>query len=277
MTTAQKVIQYLAIAFAIFLTVTIIGGILSAVGFIGGFFTGEDITGEIQTYSVDADIQNLNVVIKAADVHIKEGDAFSVESSLKNLKVEEKDGRLIIKDTTEVKAQLFGSNTFKDAVLTLYIPEGAVFDHVSLTTGAGRLTVDHLSAGTLDFELGAGEVTIGTLVAAKSADIEGGAGQITVSDGAINNLDLEMGVGQFHLTSALTGDCQLDSGVGEMNITLLGSKDDYKLELEKGLGSISVDGKDISDHGNIGNGTNKVEIHGGVGAINVDFKELGAK
>ena len=276
MTTVQKAIKYLAMAFAIFLTVTIIGGILSAAGFIGGFFTGEDLTGEIRTYSANnAEIRNLYMEIKAADIRIKEGDVFLVESNLKHLRVDEKDGRLIIKDTTEVSAGHFASNNFKDALLTLYIPEGTVLDHVGLITGAGRLTADYLSAETLDFELGAGEVTIGTLTAAKSADISGGAGQITVSDGAIKNLDLEMGVGQFNLTSALTGDCRLDSGVGEMNITLLGSKDDYRLEFEKGLGSISVGAESISNHGSIGDGTNKVEIHGGVGAINVDFKEPG--
>lgn len=273
MTTAQKVIKYLAIAFAIFLTVTIIGGILSAVGLIGGFFTGEDLTGEMQTYSVSADIQNLDVVIKAADIYIKEGDAFLVKSNLKKLKVEEKNGFLFIEDPTKAKAQLFGSNTFKDAVLTLYVPAGTVFENIHLTTGAGRLTVDNLSAATLDLELSAGEVTIGSLFATKSADIEGGAGRVTISDGAIKNLDLEMGVGQLNLTSALAGDCSLDSGVGETNITLIGNKDDYKLELEKGLGSISVEGKDVSDYGSSGNGANKVEIHGGVGAINIEFKE----
>ena len=42
MTTAQKVIKYLAIAFAIFLTVSIIGGILSAVGFLGGLLSDDD-------------------------------------------------------------------------------------------------------------------------------------------------------------------------------------------------------------------------------------------
>lgn len=40
MTTLQKVIKYLAIALAIFLTVTIIGGILSAVGLFGGSLRG---------------------------------------------------------------------------------------------------------------------------------------------------------------------------------------------------------------------------------------------
>lgn len=267
MTTLQKVIKYLAIAFAIFLTVTIIGGILRAIGLFGGFFSDNTVSENMKTYSVTSEINNLNIKINAADLYIKSGDEFSVESNLEHLKVEEKGNTLTVKETKK-----FNGN-YNGAHLTLYVPAGTVFDNVNLSTGAGRLTVDILSATILDFELGAGEVTIESLVAAKSADIEGGAGQITIFDGTIKNLDLEMGVGQLNLTSALNGNCKLDLGVGESNITLIGNKENYKLDIEKGLGSISVDGKKASDFSISGNGTNKVEIHGGIGKINVEFKE----
>ena len=274
MTTLQKVIKYLALAFAIFLTVSIVGGILSAVGLLGSLFSDDDaewgdVIGETKTYTVSSEISDLNIQINAADFYIKEGNGFSVESNLKNLEVDEKNGCLTLKDLTKIK--LNGSNAYENAVLTISVPVGTVFDNVNITTGAGRFTVDSLSAASIGFELGAGDVTISKLIAEKSANIEGGAGRITISDGAIKNLDLEMGLGQLNLTSALTGDCNLDSGVGEMNVTLLGSKDDYELDIEKGIGNITVDGKNVTDFGSSGNGANEVDIHGGVGAINVRF------
>ena len=274
MTTLQKVIKYLALAFAIFLTVSIVGGILSAVGLLGSLFSDDDaewgdVIGETKNYTVSSEISDLNIQINAADFYIKEGNSFSIESNLKNLDVDEKNGCLTLKDLTKIK--LNGSNAYENAVLTIYVPVGTVFDNVNIKTGAGRFTVDSLSAATIGFELGAGDVTISKLIAEKSANIEGGAGRITISDGAIKNLDLEMGLGQLNLTSALTGDCNLDSGVGEMNVTLLGSKDDYELDIEKGIGNITVDGKNVTDYGSSGNGANEVDIHGGVGAINVRF------
>ena len=276
MTTVQKVIKYLALAFAIFLTVTIIGGILSAVGLLSSLFSDDDaawgdVIGETKTYTVSSEISDLNIQINAADFYIKEGNGFSVESNLKNLEVDEKNGCLTLKDLTKIK--LNGSNAYENAVLTIYVPAGTVFDNVNIKTGAGRFTVDSLSAATIGFELGAGDVTISKLIAEKSANIEGGAGRITISNGAIKNLDLEMGLGQLNLTSALTGDCNLDSGVGEMNVTLLGSKDDYELDIEKGIGNITVDGKNVTDYGSSGNGANEVEIHGGIGSINVRFED----
>ena len=274
MTTLQKVIKYLALAFAIFLTVSIVGGILSAVGLLGSLFSDDDaewgdVIGETKNYTVSSEISDLNIQINAADFYIKEGNSFSIESNLKNLEVDEKNGCLTLKDLTKIK--LNGSNAYENAVLTIYVPAGMAFDNVNIKTGAGRFTVDSLSAATIGFELGAGDVTISKLIAEKSANIEGGAGRITISDGAIKNLDLEMGLGQLNLTSALTGDCNLDSGVGEMNVTLLGSKDDYELDIEKGIGNITVDGKNVTDFGSSGNGANEVDIHGGVGAINVRF------
>ena len=267
MTPFQKTVKYIAMTFAIFLTVSIIGGVLSMFGLFSGFFGGDAVADNVKTYAVSSDINVLDVKINAADFQIKQGETFSVESNLKHLTVEDKNGVLTIKETKK-----FGS-TYTGAILTLYIPADTVFEKANIVTGAGRFIVDCLSADNMNFELGAGEVTINTLIATKSADIEGGAGKITITDGTLHNLDLEMGVGQLNLTAVLTGDCQLDSGVGEMNITLLGNKEDYKLELEKGIGSISVDGQGISNNGNIGNGTNEVEINGGVGAINVKFKE----
>lgn len=276
MTTLQKVIKYLALAFAIFLTVSIVGGILSAVGLLGSLFSDDDaewgdVIGETKTYTVSSEISDLNIQINAADFYIKEGNSFSVESNLKNLEVDEKNGCLTLKDLTKIK--LNGSNAYENAVLTIYVPAGMAFDNVNIKTGAGRFTVDSLSAATIGFELGAGDVTISKLIAEKSANIEGGAGRITISNGAIKDLALKMGMGQLNLTAALTGDSELELGVGESNITLLGSKDDYELDIEKGIGNITVDGKNVTDFGSSGNGANEVDIHGGVGAINVRFED----
>ena len=71
----------------------------------------------------------------------------------------------------------------------------------------------------------------------------------------------------------MTGECQLELGIGESNITLIGSREVYELDIEKGIGEIRVDGKVVSDYGSSGNGTAEVKIQGGIGAIYVEFKE----
>ncbi|MGI6334469.1 MAG: hypothetical protein ACOX1A_07745 [Saccharofermentanales bacterium] len=275
MTTFQKVIKYVAIGFAIFLIISIVGGILSLFGllggFLGGFLGGKAVTEDVETYTVSPNISGLEIKINAADFTIKQGEVFSVESNLKHLTVEDKAGILTIRETKKFT----GAHT--GAMLTLYIPANMSFKKTVITTGAGRLTVDYLSADTMKFELGAGEVKIDTLIANADISINGGAGKITVSGGALHNLDLDMGVGQLNLTSALTGKNEFDLGIGESNITVIGNKGDYKLDIEKGIGSIIIDGASISNIKDFGHGKNSIDISGGIGAINLKFKGTGAE
>ena len=194
------------------------------------------VLGEAKPYEITSDIHSLDIRINAADFTIEHGDAFSVESNLKNLTVSEKDGVLTIVD--EIKPIV----NYTDAMLTLCVPENVVFETVDLTTGAGSLTADSLSANSLKLKLGAGQVQFDCLNAYSDIELEGGAGEITVAGGTLNNLTLGLGVGELNLTAALHGESNLKFGIGESNVTLIGSKSDYKINLDQGVGSISVDG-----------------------------------
>lgn len=234
------------------------------------FFVGcrRDVTlEEAKVYQLESHIRSLKIQINAADFTIKQADKFLVKSNLKYLSVSEDDGVLTILE--EVK----NAGTYTDAMLTLYVPTGTIFEDVVITTGAARLAADDLSAETLTLQLGAGDVRIESLNATSRIDIEGGAGKITIAGGTLNNLELEMGLGELNLTAALLGNSDLVLGVGKSNLTLIGSKDDYKVDIEKGLGSITVDGRTVSDFDGSGNGQNYIEVEGGVGAINLKFEE----
>ena len=220
-----------------------------------------------QTYEITSDIHSLYIQINAADFKIEHRNEFSVESNLKYLSVSEKDGVLTITDESK------SSSNYSNAVLTLCVPNGIVFDDVDITTGAAKLTVDALSTSSLELKLGAGDVRFESLQASLAADIKGGAGQITIASGTLNDLTLAMGVGELNFSGALLGNCDLKFGVGESNLTLIGSKDDYTVAIEKGLGSISVDGKNVSDYGSNGNGQSHIHIEGGIGAAHIVFQE----
>ena len=266
MTSWQKAIKYIAIAFAICLIVSIIGGIMSAVGLIGGFIESDATADNVKTYTVSQDITQLEIDINAADFTITMGDEFAVESNLKDLTVKDTGGAL-----TVIENKKWGRD-YNNAVLTLYIPSDFVFEKAEIETGAGRVTVDTLSADKLSLELGAGEAQIAELNAVKEAEIDGGAGKITINGGTLNNLDFNMGVGECNLTAAITGNSELDCGVGEANITLKGTADDYQIHTSKGIGAVTVDGQSVTDDRAYGSGENKIELTCGIGAVNVRFE-----
>ena len=222
--------------------------------------------GAPKDYPVSGEVRALRIDINAADVKIEAAADFHVESNLKQLTVSVQNGVLTVRQKNKV-----GVN-YTDGMLTLYVPEDTVFESVSIDTGAGRLTAKELRAERLDLSLGAGAVEIGYLETTKETDIEGGAGAIVIADGSITDLELEMGVGGLDLTAALLGDSDLSLGVGESKLTLLGNKDDYRVEIEKGLGNIRVDGEIVSQYVSYGSGHNSVDIEGGVGEINLSFQ-----
>ncbi|MGN1194272.1 MAG: DUF4097 family beta strand repeat-containing protein [Acutalibacteraceae bacterium] len=270
MTSVQKAIKYLAMAFAVFLSVSIIGGIctgLAGVSFI--FSSGEkDSAGEMQVYPTESEISSLSLKISAADLTVKTSDKFAVESNHKYISVSSDDGKLIINETKKAFS-LFS----KAASVVLYIPDGFVFDDAQIETGAGEVKIDSLSADVLKLSLGAGEAEIKNLTANSRADIEGGAGEVTINGGLLNNLELDMGIGSLTLISRLEGKSNLNYGIGEAKLTLSGSRDDYQIELDKGIGEARLEGESMRDDSVYGSGKNLISIDGGIGEISIRFSE----
>lgn len=273
MTSWQKAIQYLSIAFAILLIVGIFSGILAAVSAFGGIDPvvssekGDAVLAQAETYTVSQDITQIDIQIRAAALSITEADAFRVESNLKNLTVSDKDGVLRI---TEGKRSLFSG--VEKGVVTLYIPSSATLQRVDIETGAGTTSVAALTTEYLSLDLGAGRADLCNLTARLGAEIDGGAGAMTVSGGTLHNLELDIGVGKADITAALTGKSKVSCGVGATEITLTGDKNSYTVRVDKGLGKATVDGNDMGDGSTYGNGENRVDIDGGVGSLKVSFR-----
>ncbi len=269
MTKTQKIIKYCAIVFAIFLIIGIFSSIihlLSSIFFV--FSEDSDIVGENKTYELSdlESVKNLDITIGAAALEIKSGEAFSVESNHKYLKAQVKNDTLLIDEDIP-----FRWNHAEGVKVILTVPSGFSFDRAEIETGAGKLTVESLCAKKLSMELGAGETVFENLTVTAEAAIETGVGRFSVLGGSIADLDLQMGVGDVSIKTALTEEGEFECGIGKTEIFLLGTKDDYAVSVEKGIGSATVDGKSVSNGERIGNGSVSVEIHGGIGNIQIVF------
>lgn len=267
MTTLQKIIKYCAVAFAIFLIISIIGGICGALGMASVFFD-RDVTGEIKTYTVSSEVKSLDVEISAAELEIITSNSFSVESNHKYLTVKEDKGTLRISEDRPIGGASSGGVT-----VTITIPVGFVFDDASISAGAGKVNIATLSANTLNLKLGAGKTDIDCLNAKTRSKVDSGAGKLTILGGELHDLSMDVGIGKLELTSKLTGKCSIDYGIGDAKLTLLGGKDDYKIQLDKGIGDAMLDGKSMSDDSVYGSGENQIDIDGGIGAIHIQFEE----
>ncbi|MGN0447581.1 MAG: DUF4097 family beta strand repeat-containing protein [Acutalibacteraceae bacterium] len=271
MTAFQKVIKYVAIAFALCLIVSIFSGIITGISSISSLFISDGNAkpvGETKVYEIDGEVNSLSIDLAGTQLKIQTADKFFVESNHKYISVKNEGGKLRITEAKELFN--FASNNI---TVILNIPQNFTFDNAEIDTGAGTVKIDSLSADVLDLTLGAGKADIKNLTANSRAEIEGGAGELNIDGGKLNNLDLEMGVGSLKLKSRIEGKSQLDYGVGETKLTLIGSREDYQIELDKGLGEAKLSGEEMKDDSVYGSGENHIDIDGGVGSLKIDFSQ----
>ena len=266
MTEVQKVIKYIAISFAIFLIASIIFGIASFVFELGRSFISpdENISEAMQgTKFENVDITKLDIEIGASNLTIKQGESLAVETNNKDIEIEQNEGILHIKQ----KNTKWHINKEPKSTLILYIPEEVEIKNAIIQMGAGNITIENLNTDSLDLQLGAGKTEINDLIVNNNCNIDGGAGAIIIKNSKINNLDFDLGVGEVNLEAGLTGRSEIDAGVGSLKLNLLGEKEQYKIHAEKGIGQITIDGKDIKNDTTVGEGENYIDIDGGIGEI----------
>ncbi|MBQ2836377.1 MAG: DUF4097 family beta strand repeat protein [Clostridia bacterium] len=234
MTTAQKIIKYLAIAFAIFLIITIISTILTAIVALSGILG-------IRRAVQNSNTEMVTTSFESAEIHTLNIDIAATNLTIKQgeiLKIETDNSNIDCKQNNEElkineKDYKWFSYNNVEKQLILYIPEDLEFEKVKINVGVGK---------------------------------------VTISSGTINDLDFDMGIGEANITANLVGKNEINAGVGELNIKLQGEKDSYKVKADKGIGSIKIDGKEISNGEVYGDGENQIDIDGGIGSINIKFE-----
>lgn len=242
----QTLVRYGAIVLAVILIVNIATWGLKLFGVVIGL-TSSGNYDKSKIYEFDTDIDCLDIDISAASLVIRyeKCDKITVKSSLKSLTLKESFGKLRINDNKG----LFSVNE-TESWIEIMLPEGTVLRDLDLDLGAGKTLVSSVSI--------------------RNADIDGGAGELLINRCIISELDLDMGVGKLDFRGKITDRADIDLGVGEADFIFIGNRDDYRLKLEKGIGSVSVEGEEFS-RGEIGNGDVRVDVDGGIGKINVSF------
>lgn len=261
MTTAQKIIKYCAIAFAISLIVSIISGFTILFNLIGNILY-DDASTSNNNISINSNASILNIDLKISSLTIKKGNTLNVVSNNKYITVDKNKGLLNIKEKNHI-----GFN-YKDNIVVITIPENTKLYNVNLNAGAGKINIDHLNTSKINFSLGAGKVKIKELNVEEEAYIDGGAGQIEILNGSINNLNFDIGVGKTTIKSLITGNTEIDCGIGELDLKLLNNIKNYTFDIEKGIGSITLNNENLKE-GKTGSGINKIDIDGGIGSINI--------
>ncbi len=267
MTTFQKIIKYFAIVFAFAIIAGVLAGVLKGASLLSKISDVTTDDGVVENIDSSVDIKKFRVNLFRTDLKIVEGDKFHAETDNKDVTIKERLGTLVIEENSR---SVIDSAQKTEVVLT--IPKGYFFGKIDISTGAGEFFAEFIKAENIDFDFGAGEVSVDALYATEKIEIDGGAGKIEIRDGETNNLDLDIGVGKLHYRAHITGDSEVDCGVGGVELVLTGGEENYTVSLDKGIGNASINDEIIADEVTHGSGENKIDIDGGIGDIKVIFE-----
>lgn len=275
MTTTQKIIKYLAVAFALYLVISIFSIIFGLsreiISSINNDKKESELLEEYTTISNNVNnIESFKIDISNDDIEIKEGEKFEVKTNDPNVKFYHENSKVKIKSDKTLSWHL--SNSSRGTII-IYLPNEFNISKLDLNLGAGKIDIDKIFVETLLMDLGAGTMTAKEINVYEKATINGGAGNINIYSGTINNLNLKLGAGNASIQSDLTGSNTLTTGVGKLNLGLSRSKDNYKFDISKGLGNIILNDFDVSEDILIGDGETKIKISGAVGNIIINTAE----
>lgn len=279
MKTSQKIIKYLALAFAFFIILNIIGGIMIGIREVSHILRitnkvqSEEKYEKLEDVNIEAlenseEIKKIKIELKNSKLQIKKAETFKIATNNEDIEFKRNNNTLQIKEKE--------NNWFKkaeEATLTLYISEDTIFEEVEIEAGAGKITIEQIKCNELDLEIGAGKITIQKLEVYEKTEIKGGAGKVEIEESKMNNLNLDMGVGKFTISTILSGNNEIRAGIGKLELDLKDSKDNYRIKIEKGIGDIEINNKNMEDNSEFGSGPNKINIEGGIGKIDIKVEE----
>lgn len=259
----QKSIKIIAVCFAVFIITNIVSALLFGVALVIKITNPVKNSEEYSnTYSY---IENIDIDIGAASLVIKEGTSFKlvVSEASKSFKETYINNTLKIDENTRWFYQKNASN------IILYIPKNHLLSEVIIDSGAGKIKIEGILANDFKINQGAGTVTINNSHF-NNTIINGGVGEFLIDKSKLNNLDLDAGIGNIAINSEITGNSKIDSGVGKVNLNL-NNKEEYRLDITKGIGSIYIDKVNQPNDIIYGTGKNNLKIDSGIGEININF------
>lgn len=228
------------------------------------------------------EVNSLDIDIKYGKVFLEDGAADQISVTVdapgrNQYRLWREDGVLSLKDETKYRFWKSGRN--EEARVTIRMPEGKWFDELKLETNAGMVDISNaITAGKIEFQTEAGELTAADVSAEDELKINLGAGKVFVERFLAKSLDAKCGMGEMILDGDVLRKAKAECGMGSVEISLRGRESDFDYEVECGMGEISLNGDSSSGFGAASkkidnNAEKKLELSCGMGMILVETEE----
>lgn len=163
MTSFEKIVKYIATAFAALLAVGIVVGILQGILILIGIISGSYGKTIDTSQSFEAkQVRNIRIESSVGDIRVFETDGDEILIEAKKLRKDLPVNLVkIIQLKSEIRIpELLYLTCFGIALPYIYIPKDVKLDVVNMELGVGDLRMEHLTASELNVDNGVGDIRL---------------------------------------------------------------------------------------------------------------------
>ena len=291
MTGFQKFIKYAAIAFGIYLSITIVLVLLGiARTFVGVSHIGNERfeqrmeegkeneqdsvienTEESSTPNFSKsyeNIQKLEIDLENVNLEIKKGDSFKIEGINLSDRIQiQENGNNIKIDDDHIPSGYINENT----KLVVYMPESQKLNEIDIEVQYASVNIENIYATKFSLDLQNNTCKINQLTA-DYVEINNESADMDISTGEANRFQLEADLGDENVAIKVLENAEIDLEHANAEIKLIGSQEDYQIMHKKQEGRTSIAGQEISsENETIGNGNAKIILETKYTNTNVNF------
>lgn len=256
MTTFEKIVKYIATAFAAMLAVGIVVGILQGILLLIGIIGGDSGKTIDVNQSFEAkQVRNIQVESSVGNIKIFETNEDEIRIEAKKVaesftcKLGENDTIIIRNKNT--RSFIFG--WFKHtSSIDIYIPKGLKLDVVNLDLGVGDTRIEYLTASELT--------------------VDSGVGDIRITDCEIRSSEYDLGIGDIKMEDCKMGNLEAENGIGDIKLGLIGDIDDYEIEIDNGIGDNEINDKSRKYYKE-GKPMYEISCDSGIGDVKIDIRK----
>lgn len=249
------------------------------------------------------DFHTIDLDVFSQAVQIQPGAEFSLHSvyngEYTKVDYQVKNGVLTFKETelkkyfgwSIVGVQDFFMNGRTRGTLIITYPVGSRFDNVTIKSNMAGIRVEDMNAGRLNIDADMGTVELNNVHGA-SLDVDTDMGSISLkkssfdviklkcdlgeidADGLLcrKNFTAEGNMGSIDLEGEFLGETRITCDLGDVDISLRGSREDYRYDLDTDLGGVEIDGVDYGSRAKSDSGENYLYVENSLGGIQIEFK-----
>ncbi|MGL5258319.1 MAG: DUF4097 family beta strand repeat-containing protein [Proteocatella sp.] len=223
------------------------------------------------------DFDKMVLDIGVANVKILEGDTYSISIDMdERIAIKYKVENQTLELTQDSKDNEFDKDNFKNnsGEITITVPNNKEIKVLKTDQGVGNWEIRELTIQDIDMSMGVGDCNLNSIIS-QNLNIEGGVGRFKAEDMKSGDVTIEAGVGDIEVSGELKGNIDIEGGVGRIALKTSLPEDSYHYELEKGLGGITLNNKDIeNEEEKLGKdeAPYNMKISSGVGSIDIETK-----